>query len=353
MRALPKGRLVALDAFRGMAIAAMILVNNPGSWDNVYPQLLHTEWIGWTFTDLIFPCFLFIAGVAMWFSFKKFAGAHRWDFVRKILLRATLIFLVGLFISWFPFYHLSFENLRFVGVLQRIAVSYVIASLMCVMFRQSVIAVLAMLLLLGYWLLIVQVGGEDHYSREVLRSQGIDLISFRSCISSAVPIMIGFLVGSYIDRPDFRPSVMLPLVGTGIVMILIGAVWSQHFPIIKDLLWSSSYVVFAVGFSIVAFSICFWIIKAAGMTSWAIPFVHIGLNPLFLYALSILLDKLTWIIKIGGSDSSIPVHSWVYQNWFEPLAGPVNGSLMYAVCFLIIHWLIAYGLYKRQIFVKV
>jgi len=346
-------RLITLDAFRGLAIAAMILVNDPGSWDYVYPQLLHEEWVGWTFTDLIFPCFLFIAGVAMWFSFRSHSGRNRWDLSRKILLRAALICLVGLFISWFPFYDLSLDNLHFVGVLQRIAVSYVIASILCISFERKMIAVLAVAMLLGYWLLIVQVSDGNSFSKDAVFSQGIDRVAFRSCITSAVPIMIGYLVGSYVDRPKFDLTAILTLVGIGIAMILIGTLWSFEFPIIKSLLWSSSYVVFAVGISIVAFSVCLWIIEKENLKSWATPFVHIGLNPLFLYALSIILDKLTWMIKVTYADTSVPLHEWIHESLFRPWAGNLNGSLLYAVCVVGIHWLIAYGLYKKKIFIKV
>ncbi len=353
MNDVPSNRLISLDAFRGLSIAAMILVNDPGSWDHVYPQLLHAEWIGWTFTDSIFPTFLFIIGVAMWFSFKSYSGEDRAAMWNKILLRAGLIFLVGIFISWFPFYHLSSDNFHFVGVLQRIAVSYVIASVICISFGHKMVAALATLLLLGYWLLTVQIGGGEPYVKDVFFSQGIDLVSFRSCLSSAVPIMIGYLVGSYIDRPRCDVFVILKLAGVGIVMTLIGMMWSLKLPIIKSLLWSSSYVLFSVGISIVAFSVCLYLIEEKHVKSWAIPFVHIGLNPLFLYAFSIILDKLTWLIEVGDGDTSMAIHVWIHETVFRPWTGDINGSLLYAICFVAIHWLIAYGMFRKRIFVKV
>ena len=135
--------------------------------------------------------------------------------------------------------------------------------------------------------------------------------------------------------------------------MLVGSLWSLELPIIKSLLWSSSYVVFAVGVSIVAFSNCLWIIEKKNVRSWAIPFVHIGLNPLFLYAFSIVLDKLTWMIKVTHADTSVPLHEWIHESLFRPWAGDTNGSLLYAVCFVVIHWVIAYGLFKKRIFIKV
>ena len=185
MRTIPTDRLIALDAFRGMTIAAMILVNTPGSWDHVYPQLRHAKWVGSTFTDLIFPFFLFIAGVAMWFSYKKARSENHLVILKKALIRAALIFLVGIFISWFPFYTLSLDSLQFAGVLQRIAVSYVIASLICIHLSRQWVVAAAVMLLVGYWAIIMLSGGGEPISREVVFSDSIDVVSLRSCMSSA------------------------------------------------------------------------------------------------------------------------------------------------------------------------
>jgi len=269
------------------------------------------------------------------------------------LLIAILIFLVGLFISWFPFYNLSSDDLHFAHVLQRIAVSYVIAVLVCTSFGERMIAVTAALLLLGYWLYISQIGGAGGYERDVFFSSGIDHLTFLSCPASAVPIIFGYLVGSYIDRSDYNLRMLGTLIVAGVAMILVGLLWSLELPIIKSLLWSSSYVLFTVGTSIVAFSVCFYLIDMKGIRSWAKPFIHFGLNPLFIYVVSIILDKLTWIFRVGDGDSSVPVHTWIYETIFRPLAGEINGSLMYAVAFVILHWAIAYGLYRKRIFMRV
>jgi hypothetical protein len=149
--------------------------------------------VGCTFTDLIFPFFLFIAGVAMWFSFRNVVRDDRWTLLRKILRRAGLIFLVGLFISWFPFYDQTLEKLHWLGVLQRISVSYVIASLICISCGRKWVAAAAALLLLGYWGLIAISGGDEPFARDVVFDRGIDFVAFRSCLTSAVPIMIGYL----------------------------------------------------------------------------------------------------------------------------------------------------------------
>jgi predicted acyltransferase len=353
MNTIPAGRLMTLDAFRGMTIAAMILVNSPGSWDHVYPQLLHAEWVGCTFTDLIFPFFLFIAGVAMWFSFRNVVRDDRWTLLRKILRRAGLIFLVGLFISWFPFYDQTLEKLHWLGVLQRISVSYVIASLICISCGRKWVAAAAALLLLGYWGLIAISGGDEPFARDVVFDRGIDFVAFRSCLTSAVPIMIGYLLGSFIDRPRYDLKLFSSLISVGLVLILLGRIWALEFPIIKSLLWSSSYVIYTVGIGIVLFTLCLWIIEKAQIRFWAFPFVLFGLNPLFLYALSIILDKLTWMISVGKDESAISLHEWIYRSLFQPMAGDINGSLIFAVSFVVMMWLIAWWLYRKNIFIKV
>jgi len=336
-----------------MTIVAMILVNTPGSWDHVYPQLLHAVWVGCTFTDLIFPFFLFVAGVAMWFSLKR-ARISSPHIVRgKILRRAGLIFLVGLLLTWFPFYDIDLDALKFAGVLQRIAVSYLIASLVCLSLRRTGVAIVSALLLVAYWGLILWIGKDQPYIKDGVFERGIDFTVFTSCLSSATPIMIGYLVGGYIDRPQRRMSMHLTMLGIGIAMTLLGKLWSLEFPIIKSLFWSSSYVVYSVGIALATFSACMLIIDRQGIKAWATPFLWFGVNPLFLYAISILLDKLTWMIRIGDGDSSVSLHVWTYETLFQPLAGPINGSLLYAVCFVALHFPIAWWLYRRRVIVKI
>jgi len=332
-----------------MTIVAMILVNTPGSWDHVYPQLLHAEWVGPTFTDLIFPFFLFIAGVAMWFSFGKVDASDTTTPTSKILRRVALIFLVGLFISWFPFYDLNLDSLMFAGVLQRIAISYLIASAVCLPLRPAQISVVTLLLLLAHWAATVLSGADNPYSREVVLARGIDYVTFTSSISSATLIMVGYLVGNYMDRPRYDPAMYITLVVVGIGMMLLGIVWSTEFPIIKSVLWSSSYVVFTGGFAIVIFTLCHFVIDRVGISSWAVPFVWFGVNPLFLYVLSILLDKVTWMIRIDGG----PMHTWIYESIFRPLAEDVDASLMYAICFVTIHCIVAWWLFRKRVFIKI
>lgn len=271
---------------------------------------------------------------------------------KKLLLTASLIFLVGLFISWYPFYHLTADNLHFAGVLQRIAVSYVIAAAICVPFRRGWIAAAASLILLECWALIASSGGSAPYTKEVAFDHGINYVAYRSCLSSAVLIIIGFLEGSLAGRPRYSAVDLPVLTGIGLAMVLLGKLWLFEFPIIKSLLWSSSHVLFTAGIATLMFTLCLWVIEMSGFRSWAFPFVLFGLNPVILYAVSILLDKLTWINSISGEGTSISLHDWLYQSYFQPLAADVNASLLYAVTFVVIHWIIAYWWFRRRIFIK-
>jgi predicted acyltransferase len=350
----PTGRrIVALDVFRGMTIAAMILVNTPGSWDYVYAPLLHSQWEGCTFTDLIFPFFLFIVGVSMWFSFQKYPLGLNKRFITKIVRRSLLIFLIGLILTWFPFFGLNVDNLQFTGVLQRIAVCFLFAALICKTVPLRWIPGICLLLLFVYWRVIYMVAGEDDYAKEIIFSQGIDLVAFRSCISSSVAILIGYLVGALTDRAKSSNHVLPLLLCTGAVMILLGRLWGEIFPIIKSLLWSSSYLVYSVGFAIVVFAACLWIFERKGTRYLARPFEVFGINPLFIYAVSILADEISWLIHVGRGESSISLHTWLFNHLFDDLSGLENGSLLYAICFVGLNWLIAFGLYKRRIIIKV
>jgi predicted acyltransferase len=346
-------RHIALDFFRGITIAAMILVNTPGSWDHVYAPLLHSPWEGWTLTDLIFPFFLFIVGVSMWFSFKKYPSGLNIRSISKIIKRSLLIFLIGLFLTWFPFYDLNLENLRFVGVLQRIAVSYLFASVICIGAPRRWIPFISLSFLLAYWGWIYLVAGSEDYAKEYVFQQGIDHVSFRSCLSSSVAIMLGYLAGDFVDQTRSRTRKLFALVAAGSAMTVIGLLWGELFPIIKSVLWTSSYLMFSVGIATVTFAACLWIFEDEPMKKWATPFVVFGRNPLFIYALSILVDEMTWLIQVGTGEQAISLHEWLYNQLFRDLGGLKNGSLLYAICFVALNWLIAYWMYQKGKFIKV
>ncbi|NND73036.1 MAG: DUF5009 domain-containing protein [Rhodothermales bacterium] len=364
------GRFVSLDAFRGLTIAGMILVNTPGSWSYVYAPLRHAEWHGATPTDLVFPFFLFIVGTAMAFSFRKYDFQLSRASTRKVLRRVILIFVIGFLLGAFPFTR-SFADLRIPGVLQRIAVAYGLASVICLTIRGRKLVATSAILLLLYWLLLVAFGGSDPYSVETNLVRKIDLAVFGashlytgfgipfdpegllSTIPSAVTVLIGFLVGSEIRTSDNITMSLLRMLLFGTALIALGLVWAWFMPINKPL-WTSSYVLYTAGIATCTLAWFAWIIDVRGLKSWSKPLVVFGMNPLFAYVLSILWVKvMLYIVKLPVDGESVNGYRWLFTRVFEPLAGPMFGSLLFAVAHVVVIWGIVRVMYARKIFVKI
>lgn len=364
-------RLLSLDAFRGLTIAGMILVNTPGSWSHVYGPLRHAKWHGCTPTDLVFPFFLFIVGVSMWFSFRKFDHQMSSATFRKLAKRAALIFIIGVFLNVFPFYQTSFGTFRIMGVLQRIAVAFFFGSLICLGAPKKWLPYLAAIILLGYWGVMYAFGGEAPYSLEGNFAKTVDLAIFGEShlyggfgikfdpegLMSSIPavgtVIIGFLTGQLIDRSTTVQRAIRILVIAGVLMILGGLIWHQVFPINKPL-WTSSYVIYTAGIACVLLSIFLWMIEFKGWKKWASPFVVFGLNPLFIYALSILWVKiLIYVFRWESGDTTQTGYGWLYQEVFVPIAGNLNGSLLFALVHVAALWLIASFMFRKKIFIKV
>ncbi|MDX1478289.1 MAG: DUF5009 domain-containing protein [Saprospiraceae bacterium] len=369
MRTLP-ARLTALDAFRGLTIAGMILVNTPGSWSYVYPPLRHAEWEGCTPTDLVFPFFLFIVGVAMWYSFKKFDHRPSPEAWRKILKRAALIFLIGLGLNAFPFYDHSLSTLRIMGVLQRISVAFLFGAAICITVPRKRLHWVVATILLGYWALLRFLGGEGAYDLETNIARQVDLAvlgeahvwrgfgipfdpeGLMSSLPAVATVVLGFMLGSYIDRSKLQGAALPTICVFGVIGVALGLVWHQSFPIIKGL-WTSSYVVYTAGIAAVLLAIFLWLIDVKGWKRWAQPFVVFGMNPLFIYALSVLFVKILTRIRWESDGETVNAFGWAYEAVFVPLAGNLNGSLLFALTYVFIHWLIAWWLFRRRIFIKV
>ncbi len=361
-----KERLSSLDAFRGLTIAGMILVNTPGSWEYVYPPLRHAAWEGCTPTDLVFPFFLYIVGVAMWFSFKKFG--HRGDrqIYLKIAKRAALIFLIGLLLNAFPFYDLELSSLRIMGVLQRIAVAFFLGAVICTSIRREWLPYVAAAILLGYWGLL-SLGGSDPYSLENNLVLTVDLAllgadhlyggfgipfdpeGLLSSIPAIGTVIIGYLVGSYIDRSKMQRPALSTLVAVGVLGIAIGMLWGRVFPIIKAL-WTSSYVLYTAGIATLVLTLFVWLIDMKGIKKWSQPLIVFGLNPLFIYALSGIIIRIMWMIKWDDGEQAL--QPFIY-NGLASVFGDTGGSLAFAILYVMLHWLIAWWMYKRKIFIKV
>lgn len=377
----PGGRLVSLDAFRGATIAAMLLVNNPGSWSDVYPPLQHAPWHGWTFTDLIFPGFLWIVGVAMTLSFARRmeSGAGRGALFRHVLVRSVLIFGIGLFLAAFPFgllpaHHFSPAHLRIPGVLQRIALCYLVAA--AIFLRTGWRGQLAWVagLLAGYWLLLccVPVPG---YGPGVLEptgslvwwidshalaghtwsgapAPGFDPEGILSTLPAIATTLLGALAGHVLLKGGSPAAKTGRLLAGGAGLLLLGLLLDRWMPINKNL-WTSSYTVFMAGWATMIFAAFYWLIDGRDWQRWATPFVIYGMNALAMFVLAGLSGRLLGLVQWTADDGkTITLKSWLYTGLFTPLASPVNASLLYALAFVAAHFTVAWAMWRRKWFVK-
>ncbi len=369
-----KTRLLSLDVFRGMTIAGMILVNNPGTWDAIHAPLEHAEWSGWTPTDLIFPFFLFISGISIPLAFgKRLEESSKGKIYLKILRRAAVIFLLGLFIAAFPYF--DFSTLRIPGVLQRIAVCYLLASIVFLNTNWKQQTVIGIALLIIYWILMTTIavpGCEltTMEDKECNPAAYLDRIVFGvnhiwslgkvydpegllSTIPAISTALAGVLTGTWLksNRSDAEKTNGLYFFGT--VLIVIGWIWNFFFPINKAL-WTSSYVVFTAGFALCFLGFCYWLVDIKGFQKWTKPFVIFGTNALALYVGAELTAKILDIIQITDANGElISLQGWLFETIFAPLAEPVNASLLYALGYVLIWLFIMWILWRRKIFIKI
>ncbi len=365
---IPTKRLVSLDAFRGLTILLMIVVNTPGSWVYVYPPLRHAQWHGATPTDLVFPFFLFIIGVAMWFSFKKYDHKLSSPAFFKILKRTALIFLIGLLLNAFPKFNL--EHLRVMGVLQRIALAYGLAAISVLLLPRWGRWAFSAFVLLGYWALMYVFGGDDPYSLSTNFAKGVDVSVFGvnhvykgfgipfdpeglfSTLPAAINVVFGYLIGELISNTKDRSKLIKKLLLIGIAGIIVGLLWNVVFPINKPI-WTSSYVVYTVGIALVLLSLFIWVIDVKGAKKWAMPLLVYGTNPLLIFVLSIVWVKvIIYLIHFGQGDDRISGYGWLYKTIFVPMGGNMFGSLLFALAHGILFWGVGYILYKKKIFLK-
>lgn len=369
------GRLVSLDVFRGVTIAGMLLVNNPGTWSAVHSPLAHAEWNGWTPTDLIFPFFLFIVGVAMTFSFGKLrdAGVGRGALIAKAAKRAAILFALGLLLHAFPNY-LDLSALRIPGVLQRIAIAYLAASLI-VLFTgvRSQIATAASLLL-GYWALetLVPMPGAGAGVLEPGRDLGawIDRLVFGephlwvnsttwdpegllSTIPAVATVLTGVFAGDWLRSERSPADRLVGLFLAGNAGLLLGVIWGAWFPINKSL-WTSSYVLFTSGMACHFLAICYWLVDVRGYRRWSKPFVIFGLNSIAAFFLSSLLARIITLIQVPANGETVPLKTFVFDRAFAPyFTAPANASLAFAIGYVLLWLGLLALLYRRGVFIKV
>lgn len=432
-------RLYALDIFRGITIAGMILVNNPGSWSHIYPPLRHAGWHGATPTDWIFPFFLFIVGVAVPLAIGKRLerGDTSTSILSKIVVRSFIIFGLGLLLAAFPhfgmkeapkliytlqyfligvfivlifmrgifhprfdgfwgnnknkrwlglaalvaalglasigFQYYGLSHLRIPGVLQRIAVVYLICSCLFLFFSWKAQLLIGVLILLGYWGLQTlipvpdgfppnlepntslaawldrQLLGNHLWSQAHISGDPEGILSTLPAIATGIS---GVMTGLWLKTDNEAYKKLSGLLGIGAVLLALGYAWHVVFPINKPL-WTSSYVLYTSGLALLFLGLIYWLTDILKYQTWARPFEWYGKNALFVFIFSGLYGRLLYTITIQGSHGPTTLKSLIYNNFFTPYFSPVNASLAYALVHVGMILILAWILFKRRIFIKV
>jgi predicted acyltransferase len=369
------GRLISLDVFRGLTIGAMVLVNNPGTWSAIYPPLEHAKWDGWTFTDTIFPFFVFIMGIAIPIALEKrrVSGQVGTELYLKLLQRTAALFGLGLFLAFFPFFNwmkgewIQISELRIFGVLQRLALCYLFASLLFLWLPPKALWGAAFALLLLYWGMMVAGGDftpEGNLSGAIDRAilgphmwKGSDFFDPEGILSTIPAIstcLFGVITGRLVASKQSDHEKVAEMFVWGFALLTLGWMWSAFFPINKSL-WTSSYSAFMSGLAMCVLAACYWVIDIKGWKSWTGPFVVFGVNALALFVGSGMLGRLLNMIP-GSADSAgklVSLKTTIYDSIFAPLASPMNASLLFAVCFVGLWLFLMWLLYRKGIFIKV
>ncbi|MFH1034144.1 MAG: heparan-alpha-glucosaminide N-acetyltransferase domain-containing protein [Pseudomonadota bacterium] len=364
-------RLVSLDIFRGLAIAGMMLTNNPGSYEYVYPYLDHAQWHGWTPVDLVFPFFLFIMGTSLVWALdrEKVKWGGPGGVAGKTIRRALILLGLGLFYNGFP--NFDWPSLRIPGVLQRIALIYLLAVGLHLRLGSRGVAALMVAILLGYWgmmaLLPVPGLGQPSMLKETNLVAWLDHMIMRGHLweydtpwdpeglLSTLPALCIALAGLLTGRAmRARPGRCLAaLTGWGAGLLLLGLLWDAWYPINKGLC-TSSFVVFSSGAAILLLAACHWLADVKQQTAWARPLVVLGGNSLALYLLSEFLEKILFLVTVqAGPGGPVNLHAFLYDRFFASWLAPLHASLAWALFFLSLYLGLAWLLYRRRIFLKI
>jgi predicted acyltransferase len=373
-------RLISLDIFRGLTIAMMIMVNNPGTWSSIYPPLEHASWNGCTPTDLVFPFFLFIVGVSITLSLtkRKERGDDQGKLFLQIFRRGIIIFLIGFLLPVFPFINpgtgsiVDFSNIRILGVLQRIGIVYIIASFIFLKANIKWQAILGAGFLLIYWFLmtVVPVPGIGHANltpdtnlaayidrlflsghmwRDTKTWDPEGILSTLPAISTA---LCGVMLGHWIRVKNDPVHKTVWIFAAGNLAMAIGWLWALVFPLNKNL-WTSSYVIFTAGLACQFFGMFYWLVDIQGYKRWTKPFVIYGMNAIAVYTLSEFTSRLLYQITISSGSAKISIQQLIFNSVYLPILSPVNASLAYALSY-VLFWLgVMWIFYKKGIFWKV
>lgn len=380
-------RYYSLDVFRGATVALMILVNNPGSWGHIFGPLKHAPWHGATPTDLVFPFFLFAVGNAMAFVMPRFEQAGPAVFWKKVIKRTVLIFAIGLFLNWSPFIKWDgealvgkpWENVRILGVLQRIALCYFFASVIVFYAKARGSFVISGILLLVYWLICLLLGApNDPYSLQgwfgtqidinllgvthIYKGEGVpfDPEGLPSTLAAIVQVIFGFLVGQYIQQKGKSFEMLSNLFVAGLVLVFTAYCWDLVFPINKKI-WTSSYTLYTTGLAILVLGTLIFLIEFKEKKgAWSRFFDVFGKNPLFIFVLSGFLPRVLAMFRWEDhiSPEGKPVYTsafpWFYEHICKSISTDLRvGSLLYALCMIAMYWSIVYVLDKKKIYIKV
>ncbi|HEX5555959.1 MAG TPA: DUF5009 domain-containing protein [Chitinophagaceae bacterium] len=370
-------RFVSLDVFRGLTICLMIVVNTPGSGASAFAPLHHSHWFGCTPTDLVFPSFLFAVGNAMSFSIKKYEAIGNSAVLRKVIRRTLLIFLIGYLMYWFPFVHQladgswgvkPISHTRIMGVLQRIALCYFFGSLIVHFFSKRTAIIVSVILLLGYWALLYLFGNPgaeltmtgnavlklDTFlfgPAHLYHGEGIpfDPEGVLSTLPAIVNVIAGFIAGEFIQRKGKNFECVAKLMMWGALLIFFGLFWDQFFPIGKKI-WTSSFVVYTVGIDLIVISLLIYAIEMRSWKRGTYFFKVFGRNPLSIYLLSELLVVVLFMIHAGGDSNFF---NWINTSFYQVIIPGPWGSLLFALSFMLVCWLVGLWLDKRKIYIKI
>lgn len=357
-------RYASVDILRGLTVAVMILVNNPGSWQHVHPWLLHAEWHGCSLADLVFPFFLFIVGLSIVFALSKAlaAGANKNTLALKCIKRAFILIGLGLFLNLFPDF--DFTHLRFPGVLQRIGIVFGLASLLFIYLSENQRRGLAAFILIGYWLLLAFVPvpgiGETSLEKNANWASWVDQLLLQghmwkysltwdpegilSTITALVTVLLGISTALYMQRPA---SPVKGLALFGVFSILLGLAWSFIFPMNKAL-WTSPFVLFTAGIALVLLSISVYCFDEKKIERGTLPFRALGANPLTAYFGAELLARVLNLIKI----QKITFHEYMFEK--TSLILPAIGASFVLALTTVLFWtLVTIFLYKKKIYIKI
>ena len=392
-------RYYSLDVFRGATVCLMILVNNPGTWSHIYDPLEHAPWHGLTPTDLVFPFFLFAVGNALAFVMPRLEQGGDRIFWKKVITRSMIIFLVGLFLTWWPFMRWTDDGLvfrpweytdekgnvigvRILGVLPRIALCYFFSAIIIYYLKVRGAFLAGLVLLLLYWLLCIAFGegdpfsiqgwfgtnvdkavlGEAHmYKGERVNGQPylFDPEGIMSTLPAIVQVIFGYVIGDFIrkhsaEQPhnnEFNFKMLSTLFVSGVAFLVTGFVWDTVFPINKKI-WTSSYTVYTTGLAVITLGVMIYFIEYKRMKNFLTSFFDVfGKNALFVFALSAFLPKGLALIRL---EPGVNPWNFLYRKVFIKVPGaPELGSLLFALWVIFLMWGICYWMDKKRIYIKV